>query len=687
MELTSHAPLLCPPQTQDKAAPVLWRAVCVFSLVLALATVLVALLLLLRTHASRQKLCTSADCVEHARRLGVGRPDAKRTPPCEDFGRFVCSAAANRHPWTAKVLSTHMLLDYLAAVGSTLPREPVLARPTLAMRACLDSSSRDDGDAQSLVDLVRNTSFDWPASDDELPDEGDYSKPTKALVELSTKWALPLWFRVSVAPSLDGRRTVVLTPSHMVLVWIDYQRALVKLVDRYPLYVDQYNSVFISKRRAAPAFVAFLRNQSLDVQGVIFDKLEGAVTKENWRPRYHLLRDLPTRMPKHKPADWVSVLQWAFAVRPPITQDDGFLSTNSHLVEAMASLMERLTARQLLFHTTWWFLQSVGPLASCAILSIADIDERGAVFQKLFCGMHVDYVYNVALAAAHKLRFSEPQRLAAYGILEAVRSSSVENVHALRNVSHQTKSFLESMLNGAKIVLWPDDERVSIRNLGRYYGQLESNESFTSTFSEWRSTRFQVQRFLGDGELDLSSMVFQMYSAQLAAHDFVRNILFVSVAAMASPLYYTRGTSAMLYGGLGSVFGRQLVSVIGAADQLLNGEPSVVPSLEEPRKYFWDDSHCQDADFQALAALSFAHTAYLRSGNKLEDLPLPGLEDFTPEQVFFITFCHILCWFRESGGVPVTKCNGAVKNFPPFASAFSCPPGSPMNPETHCTPF
>lgn len=179
---------LCPPPTEEiePAAPSRpRRARCIFSLVIVLVIVLVVLLLLVAVlphhtgGGSAQQLCSSSDCVEHARRLGVGRADAKRASPCEDFGLFVCSAATNRYPWTAQVLSTQMLLDYLTALGSELPTEPVLARPTLAMRACMDSSSRDDGDAQRLVDFVRGRSFDWPASDDELPDEGDYSKPIK----------------------------------------------------------------------------------------------------------------------------------------------------------------------------------------------------------------------------------------------------------------------------------------------------------------------------------------------------------------------------------------------------------------------------------------------------------------------------------------------------------------------------
>ncbi|XP_077560408.1 uncharacterized protein LOC144175177 [Haemaphysalis longicornis] len=179
---------LCPPPTEEiePAAPSRpRRARCIFSLVIVVVIVLVVLLLLVAVlphhtgGGSAQQLCSSSDCVEHARRLGVGRADAKRASPCEDFGLFVCSAATNRYPWTAQVLSTQMLLDYLTALGSELPTEPVLARPTLAMRACMDSSSRDDGDAQRLVDFVRGRSFDWPASDDELPDEGDYSKPIK----------------------------------------------------------------------------------------------------------------------------------------------------------------------------------------------------------------------------------------------------------------------------------------------------------------------------------------------------------------------------------------------------------------------------------------------------------------------------------------------------------------------------
>ncbi|KAF9905558.1 hypothetical protein EC991_001588 [Linnemannia zychae] len=82
-------------------------------------------------------------------------------------------------------------------------------------------------------------------------------------------------------------------------------------------------------------------------------------------------------------------------------------------------------------------------------------------------------------------------------------------------------------------------------------------------------------------------------------------------------------------------------------------------------------------------------------GRKYKNLKLPGLEKYTPEQLFFISYGRIWCnKMRPESLVHLTRTNthspskwrinGVAQNSPEFAKAFNCPTGSPMNPPTKC---
>ncbi|KAF9154690.1 hypothetical protein BG015_000218 [Linnemannia schmuckeri] len=83
------------------------------------------------------------------------------------------------------------------------------------------------------------------------------------------------------------------------------------------------------------------------------------------------------------------------------------------------------------------------------------------------------------------------------------------------------------------------------------------------------------------------------------------------------------------------------------------------------------------------------------NGDKYKNFQLPGLEKYTPEQLFFISYSRVPC----IKGMPAIakrvteidarspakwRVNGVAMNSPDFAVAFKCLVGSPMNPEKKC---
>ncbi|KAK3912060.1 Endothelin-converting enzyme-like protein [Frankliniella fusca] len=73
---------------------------------------------------------------------------------------------------------------------------------------------------------------------------------------------------------------------------------------------------------------------------------------------------------------------------------------------------------------------------------------------------------------------------------------------------------------------------------------------------------------------------------------------------------------------------------------------------------------------------------------------LPGLNNYTHEQLFFLAFANVWCHnsdaqfdalqLRDSHSPARFRVIGALSNFPEFAETWSCPTGSPMHPANKC---
>ncbi|KAI7831240.1 hypothetical protein BC939DRAFT_406393 [Gamsiella multidivaricata] len=83
------------------------------------------------------------------------------------------------------------------------------------------------------------------------------------------------------------------------------------------------------------------------------------------------------------------------------------------------------------------------------------------------------------------------------------------------------------------------------------------------------------------------------------------------------------------------------------------------------------------------------------AGWRYKNFRLPGLDRYTPEQLFFISYARLWCSKQrpealvrqlrtDPHGPAKWRINGAVQNSVAFARAFSCPTGAPMNPERKC---
>ncbi|CAG9531412.1 unnamed protein product, partial [Cercopithifilaria johnstoni] len=75
---------------------------------------------------------------------------------------------------------------------------------------------------------------------------------------------------------------------------------------------------------------------------------------------------------------------------------------------------------------------------------------------------------------------------------------------------------------------------------------------------------------------------------------------------------------------------------------------------------------------------------------------LPGMSNFTDDQIFFIRFAQVWCSHMTKEAAKIVlpssehspnmyRVNGPLSNLPEFSKAFNCPLGSSLNPQKRCS--
>lgn len=174
------------------------------------------------------------------------------------------------------------------------------------------------------------------------------------------------------------------------------------------------------------------------------------------------------------------------------------------------------------------------------------------------------------------------------------------------------------------------------------------------------------------------------------AYDYYSNTVSIAIGALAEPLYYKRATAAITFGGLGSAFAECIVKSLDADGIKIDAGRRLLPWwLDSANVSYKEKSSCGaprgGSVFPEVPALEVSYHAFQESVkndlNSAEDHRLAGSESYSGDQIFFLTYCYYFC------GPSAERCNKAVKNFSPFAMAFGCAPGTPMNPRKKCTFF
>ncbi|KAK8757010.1 hypothetical protein V5799_000280 [Amblyomma americanum] len=167
----------------------------------------------------------------------------------------------------------------------------------------------------------------------------------------------------------------------------------------------------------------------------------------------------------------------------------------------------------------------------------------------------------------------------------------------------------------------------------------------------------------------------------------LKDLLQVSHAALAAPLYYGSGEGvlrAATFGGFGSRFLAAVYNVINLSAFFLDKQN--ISQLSLKGIILFTEPSCGSRYEELLKRILGVATAwhlFKHAGSPVEDhdTSLITVDDrvFTADEIFFITYCRSLCEVNKRN-----RCSDVLRQVTAFADTFKCKEGTPMRSLDRC---
>ncbi|CAN7946918.1 unnamed protein product, partial [Ixodes hexagonus] len=661
-------------------------------LAVAAAVVAVALLFTLMIHFfglstaySKEKLahCQTTACFEHKIRLTENLD--RRLDPCQDFETYVCSAWAVSPKNTEFVTSSlsELVISWFASVQTILRDDTkqfdVDAKVVAMFNACMSEMTITVDKLAFLRGFMRDRKLSWPEKI-QMPVDA-----LEVLIDLDVNWQLPLWFKLRLvrARGWTPHRIIVYPGPNMV-----YWKNLNKHVSMHQkdYFTAFYNRFTITDAEPRDDLI----RHDIRAQQRIFDMIFNASTSNSRKAERVFLGELERYTPSISSKRWILALNKAYSVIPPFNTKDEVLITNTDTLATVQALFTELGEEVIIRHTSWWFLQNYAPLAGTHMLEIMLGNKHEADVQKpFFCVSVVEYCFAALLNPLYTRRlFSEPERANIDNFLGSIVQGAVNMVSSSKWLDEDSKQSTTKKLQDLRVALWPPEVAMTYKGFEIHAAPSSKPKTFAQL---WVAALKNMQRLKNsDGYESLTQMHANSYQPYFEYTDFL-NRVDISLGALSKPMYYREGTTAMMYGSLGTFFANQLVKAFDRTGIALT--PNQGGSLlfsNKSLEIFEDKINCLGSSsqniFPEIPALEITFNAY-HEALKGNNATVRTIEGFSEEQVFFMTACLMSCRLPGMGNYFGADCNKGVMNFPEFSAAFNCSLGSRMNPHKKCTFF
>lgn len=467
----------------------------------------------------------------------------------------------------------------------------------------------------------------------------------------------------------------------------------------------------------------------------LMDFLERVITRNRSPPlrsTEHTISDVQ-RITQNEYFQWTDFLNEVLQDLPQVTDKTKILSVSMSYLKHAVELVENTDPRIVANYIGWILLLNIGHHSTKDFRDntsrfLKAIDYETLNLEKM-CVRETAHVLNFAVGRLYIDKYiGEEEMLEVEQLAEDIRSTFEVNFnHNDWMDPPTTQKALEKLRHMVPLIGYPNWIKID-SELNDYYrsvNDVRQDEYFESYVRakaavEWIKLRKLNQKIHRTTDwtpyMDLTE-VDAMYNSQL-------NTMYFPVAIFNSPIYKHGRPPALNYAGFGSFIAHEITHGFDSDGHHYDKDGKHVDWWSaETRRMFEEKVECLREQYSKIVE-PMTNTS-LSVGNTLPDdisdngavrnsfmaykiqvlqaeenevtkrnLRLPGLSA-TPEQLYFLGLASQDCTPHTKRTMKLTiendshspsqyRVNMPLRNSRAFANAFSCPLGSPMNPEQKC---
>ncbi|KAH7954195.1 hypothetical protein HPB49_016414 [Dermacentor silvarum] len=653
---------------------------------IAIATIAAVLLLSKRRQAPRvEKLCRTEDCHLHANLLL--RTINTSIDPCDDLYGHVCSRWLPDSRYRDYVKSTldELRFAWYKEFNTSLYRGTLALSVGMKARAmydsCMGPESQYGESVPEFLEVLQQYGLRWPGPP--LP----HVNALGVLIALDVHLQAAFWFTVTTW-KLGSTRVIALSHVPSISMHLQYHLS-VRSSGKYAKYWKDFETLFLND--SMPPTSDLEIGRAADIEADILKRL---VNASEAQPKTASSFDVGTIDDYTKPLSakqWIMQLNAKMNLDSPIASSDKMISGDIGYLKEIGNIFGSYSNEDLLTHLAWHAVQEYAAVSSYRFLharfgSLEAIESH----RPIFCGTNVEVSYKALVLALHiASKFQAEDRDRVMEAFNSLKFTMLAQLNSSSWIDMDTKKLLGQKVALLANRLWPLHNFLDKHKLEAIYFDFPDSEpSFGHYWVNTRRLLRKVRQSVPDYEQVLE--LPDNSSPEYFSFIYMLNSLGVALGGVARPLFYPRGTRAMLYGGLGFSMALQMVKTLdreGLRWQPSRGLGYSILSKSTMTTYIAKDSCLEKNGFASIfpeiPALEVAYVAYEKA--EKQDRPI-GI-NLSDDKVFFLTLCYMTCTSRERRRSSGADCNKAVRGFHAFAKAFSCPKESPMYVEKRCSFF
>lgn len=640
--------------------------------------------------------CRSSSCNQLSSKLNESI--SANDTPCQNFYRYVCSGKQREHVVTQRQTALEGTTFGEAWVAEKLKEafRKVEANPKIPIRSqsdaqkfltfylsCYHSLAPGTRSVKSIKHYLHNFNFTWPKV--KISEISSFD----LLVRMELDFNIGAFFRFGISLKRQNAWDFTLKPPKISKFIFSPTRK-----ENYKRYLEKVVRTMGGGLKHGSIVEAIAKIEEELFELAVMEK----------KQRVHL-KNLSLLTPTISPQTWMDTFSKYFVLSKFLENHTMVITSPEYFRKLFNSLSKKEGALYLgwrMFRFGSCFTNEFRALEESVDMNV-DSCSHPVSDAREFCREYASKtMLPQMIAFATESLTSREEVRAVVDIVDNVKREIMKGLHLNPWLDNSTKVIATQKIQRARLVLPEIGFRLENATIPTF-------PDLGADFLEnW--VRVVPRAGFPARDYEIEEAVRKFYDDHVK-YDVYGNELHLPIGSTKGPLYSAELPVSAIYAVLGRIIAHELLHGLDAQGRDIDSNGQALAWWSED---FVDTYNAKAACYVNLyenvsnytnntiqedvidnAAVRYAYAAFKTAlpTDKVANV-LGGLTNFTPDQTFFVTYCHNFCekttdhpeahagWTKYSEAQ--NRCNGPLMNMEEFAHAFSCNPQDPMNPIKKC---